>query len=505
MAILDLRLHKRQASHAPCPKGNGTTIGDEEKFVVFCNTRFQGDELLRQKTDSLSTCTDLCTSFQNPRCEGAQLQDNGDCVLVGNLVPQGTRPSRLFDSAVAIFPDPGPTSSCSQQGTGTIFLSQSSRFNLQCGKIANGKDLEQQFQMTLESCLAACGANSACGGVSFDPSQEAGFKNCYLKTAIGPSDLFGKTGVDSALLVTDANQAANGNTPDTGAGALASTSASIPTFASTPATTPAAVVPQATVSVTVVPDATAPGSVVTVSVPVPATATSVTGALADSTPEASASAAPVGNGNGRGAMNNDNGRPRFGEPAPSTSSNAWIAAPVIGGIAALTLVLAVFVLWGRRRRRADNSPLSNEKKAGPMARAALGDFGRGLGNMANHMSRGRIFNSDRTRLGDSEDDDRYGNNRGGFKVISGSGRRLGLNGQEIQGTGPGLGGMIVTTGGGKVVGTTSTGAGSRSSSSASSAGLRDSQNGLRQNRLTGNWFESPPPGIPAEFRGPDNA
>ncbi|KAJ8123621.1 hypothetical protein O1611_g9547 [Lasiodiplodia mahajangana] len=244
MSLLGLRLKDRQASHAPCPNGNGTTIGGEEKFVVFCNSRFQGDELLRQKTDSLATCTDLCMSFQNPRCEGAQLQDNGDCVLVGNLVPQGTRPSRFFDSAVAVFPQPGPTSSCSQQGTGTLFLSQSSRFSLQCGKLVSGKDLEQQFQMTLESCLAACGANPACGGVSFDPAQSAGFKNCYLKTAIDTSDLLGKTGVDSAILVNNANQAASGNSPDPSTSAVAS----IPTFASTPATTPAPVVPEATVS-----------------------------------------------------------------------------------------------------------------------------------------------------------------------------------------------------------------------------------------------------------------
>ncbi|KAI0879415.1 hypothetical protein GGS24DRAFT_495891 [Hypoxylon argillaceum] len=506
MSLLDLRLQRRQASHAPCPTGNGTMIGGDEKFIVFCDTRFQGDELLRQKVDSLGTCTDLCMSFQNPRCEGAQLQDNGDCVLVGNLVPEGTRPSRFFDSAAAVFPQPGPTSSCSLQGTGTTFLSQSSSFSLQCGKIANGNDLEQQFQMTLESCLGACAANAACGGVSFDPSQTAGFKNCYLKAAITTADLFAKTGVDSAIRVNPANQAA---VPDTSTSALANAVATTLTAAISEAPVPS----------------TSPASVVTVSVPVPVTSTPVTSALADSTPEPSATTTPVADGNGRGGMNINNGRPRFGNPSANTpSSNAWIAAPVIGSIAALTLILAIFVLWGRRRRR-ENPPADDEKAPGPMAAraAALGHFGRGLGDVASRVSRGRIFGggggSDRTRLGSSDlnDDPRYGTNRGGFKVVSGSGRRLGLDGQEISGTGPGLGGMIVTTGGGKVVtmnmNTTANasantgagaGAGVRSSSSASSVGLRDSQNGLRQNRLTGNWFESQP-GIPAEFRGPDIA
>ncbi|KAI8953770.1 hypothetical protein F4801DRAFT_587970 [Xylaria longipes] len=487
-----LRLQERQNSHAPCPNGNGTMIGDEQQFVVYCDTRFRGDEVFRQKADSLIACAEMCTSFQNPRCEGAEFGGNKDCVLLGNLVPQGTRPSRFFDSAAAVLPQPGPTSSCSQQGTGTTFLSQSTSFTLQCGKIVNGKDLEQQFQMTLESCLAACSANPACGGVTFDPQQTAGFRNCYLKTTIDAADLFAKTGVDSAVIVNNANQAANGNIAG---------DASTSVIASIPSDT----ISQPTAFITVVPNQGAASSnVVTVSVPVPVTSTSSTGALADSTPEASAGAASTGTGNGRGGANNSSERPKFGNVGSSNSSNAWIAAPVIGGIAALTLILAVFVLWGRRRRR-DNSPPRNGRP-GPMSRrATLSNFGKGLGDAANRFSRGRVFGSEKTRLGssdldDDDDESRYGTNRGGFKVVSGSGRRLGLNGQEIPGTGPGLGGMIVTTGGGRVVNVNAGGA--RSSSPAGSAGLRDSQNGLRQNRLTGNWLDSQP-GIPAEFRGPD--
>lgn len=340
--------------------------------------------------------------------------------------------------------------------------------------------------MTLESCLAACSANAACGGVTFDPQQTAGFKNCYLKTTIDDSDIFAKTGVDSALRV---NNAANGNI---------ATSAS--TSTSTIESTPSSTISQATAFITVVPNqgTAAFGGVVTVSVPVPVTSTSSTGALADSTPKASAAAASNGTDNGRNGINSE--RPKFGNVGSSNSSNAWIAAPVIGGIAALTLVLAVFVLWGRRRRR-DNSPLK-KGSSGPMSRAALSSFGKGLGDAASRFSRARGFGSEKTILGDSDvdDDSRYGASRGGFKVVSGSGRRLGLNGQEIPGTGPGLGGMIVTAGRGKVVNVTTGRA--RSSSPASSAGLRDSQNGLRQNRLTGNWLDAQP-GIPAEFRGPD--
>jgi hypothetical protein len=231
-------------------------------------------------------------------------------------------------------------------------------------------------------------------------------------------------------------------------------------------------------------------------VPVPATSTSSTSALADSTPQASTRV-----DNGPGPMGNGGGRSRFGNFGSSTSSNAWIAAPVIGGIAALTLILAVFVLWGRRRRR-DNSPVGN-KNAGPVSKGALSNFGRGLGDAASRMSRGRLFGVEKTRLGDSDgdEDSRFGNSRSGFKVVSGSGRRLGLDGQYAAGLGPGLGpglgGMAVTRGQGKAVNMNAGGV-----RPDSAPGLRDSQNGLRQNRLTGNWLDSQP-GIPAEFRGPD--
>ncbi|KAI1279178.1 hypothetical protein F5Y07DRAFT_51240 [Xylaria sp. FL0933] len=487
MHLPSFRLHGRQASHAPCPQGNGTMIGDQQKFVVFCNTRFRGDEVLRQKADSLATCAGLCTTFQNPRCEGAQFKDNNDCVLLGNLVPEGTRPTRFFDSAAAIFPQPGPTSSCSQQGTGNTFLSQNSRFTLQCGKIVNGGDLEQQFQMTFESCIAACSANPTCSGVSYDPSQTAGFQNCYLKTTIDPANVFAKAGVDSAILASDVNQVAD-------ASASASVSVSVSTL------TTAGAGAETTTYVTVIPD---PG---TVSIPVTVTPSSSTAALAAATPKASTKAASSGadDADGVGGVNNS-GRPRFGGPAPSASSNAWIAAPVIGGIAALTLLLAIFVLWQRRRRR-DDGPSSRrgDGGGGPMSRAA-----RGLEGTADRIARGRIFGgggSEKTRLRDSssDEDSRYGNSRSGFKVVSGSGRRIGLSEQQqtALGTGPGLGGMIVTTGGGKVVDRMETGAGGGGIvRSSSSAGLRDSQNGLRQNRPTGEWLDSRP-GIPDEFRGP---
>ncbi|KAI0164987.1 hypothetical protein GGR57DRAFT_220326 [Xylariaceae sp. FL1272] len=487
MFLPDVPRWKRQgASHAPCPEGNGTLIGIDQQFIVFCNTKFKGTKIFHQKADSLATCTTLCTSFQNPRCEGAQYGNNGDCVLVGNLVPDGTRPFRFFDSAVALFPDPGPTSSCSQQGTGTSFLSGASRFNLQCGSSVSGNDIEQQFQMTFEGCMGACGTNPKCGGVSYATSQDAGFKNCYLKSPFAKSELFAMPGIDSAFIADDS-----------GPGVVGAEPVSITDVA--PAGPAVTTIITPTISVI-----TESSTTLTVSVPVTTTAGSSTNALADTeTPSTTAS----GDNN---ADNSGNGRPpKFTSLGASTSSNAWIAAPVIGGVAAFTLILAVFILWGRRRRRDNPRPSTSSRNVEPMPTGSISDFGFGFGNVASRISRGRLFGTERSKLGDSGDEtvSRYGNNRGGFKVVSGSGRRLGFGGYP--GTGPGMGGIVTGAGGRQVDSFATSRSNSRESRESrpesragSSAGLRDSQNGLRQNRLTGNWAEALP-GIPPEFSGPE--
>ncbi|KAI1261040.1 hypothetical protein F5Y18DRAFT_213789 [Xylariaceae sp. FL1019] len=389
MFLSDFQIWKRQGvSHAPCPAGNGTMVGTDQQFIVFCNTRFRGTVVFRQKSDSLTTCMNLCTSFQNPRCEGAQYGNNGDCVLVGNLEPEGTRPFRFFDSAAALFPDPGPTSSCTQQGTGTNFLSGSSRFNLQCGSSVSGNDIEQQFQMTFEGCMGACDANPECGGVSYAASQDAGFKNCYLKSPFTGSELFAMPGIDSAFIANDSV-----------AGVVGAEPASV-----TDAMGVSAVTTIATPTLSLI---TEPGTTLTVSVPAMTTTVSSTSALADiQTPSTAASDDSTADKSGNGRP------PNFTSLSASSSSNAWIAAPVIGGVAAFTLILAVFILWGRRRRRDNPRPRTSSRDVEPLSRGPMGHLGLDFGNVASRISRGRFFGTERSKLGDANDEtnSHYGNN-----------------------------------------------------------------------------------------------
>jgi hypothetical protein len=46
-------------SHFPCPNGNGTQIGDVQKFNVLCGLDIGGVEIDRMQVDSLNTCVSI--------------------------------------------------------------------------------------------------------------------------------------------------------------------------------------------------------------------------------------------------------------------------------------------------------------------------------------------------------------------------------------------------------------------------------------------------------------
>ncbi|KAI0021616.1 hypothetical protein F4780DRAFT_789966 [Xylariomycetidae sp. FL0641] len=494
----------------PCPDGNGTMIGSIQQFIVFCGTRFEGTEINRQKADSLTQCAELCTSAQNPRCDGVEFKFDHDCVFIGGLVASGTRPSRVFDSAAGIFlpaPPPPRGSECGRRGgSGAVARTSSSSasvprraFELRCDRVRAGADLEQRFAAGLDACLDACAAAAAgagaCGGVSYDPAQTRGFKNCYLKASpFTGEDLVPLQGVDSAILLKEAED------EDEDAGSEP------PPPTATSALSPAE-------------------SVVTVSVPVGSasfTSSSSSARLASPAPPPTST---------RNAAASATGSPLAFPGSASSSSTtttssaaAWIAAPVIGGVAAVTLILAVFIVYGRRRRQQQQqqqrSDDTGHHPAGLFGRVHRGRAerddggekpGLGTGKGTAALPRGRLFGSlsavKGIRLPDvaesaGEEDDRPPTTAvarggdGGFRVVSGSGRRLGLEPLGEIGTGPGLGGMIAAARAG------ADGGGARKGNgNGNGNGAKEDTNPLGQNRLTRNWGDAIP-GIPAGFAGP---
>lgn len=213
------------------------------------------------------------------------------------------------DSAVGILPSPPPTSHCASLGLGMIQLVSAKNFNLQCGQIFAGNDIEQQFQPSFHDCLHACANAAGCGGISFDIQQSQGFKNCYLKTMVTTGGLLARSGVDSAFVAVDHSAAA----PYT----------SISSFTPLPTTSPVpldSLLPSGSSSLASAEPLPTPSD------PVP---------LAEATMTISSPLSEVTDSQA------------LQEAAPS--SNAWIAAPVVG-IAAVALLLGVFALWGRKGR-----------------------------------------------------------------------------------------------------------------------------------------------------------
>ncbi|KAK5657801.1 hypothetical protein OQA88_2874 [Cercophora sp. LCS_1] len=324
-------VERRQQAASPCPNRNGTQIGSAQTFTLFCGTDIGGNVLESLAAFDLNTCVDLCSSF-HPRCDGASF-DGTTCQLKARLAPGAVRQNRRLDSAVGIFPS--ATSNCGTLGTTSRALDRN--FDIRCGTVIAGFDLVQNFAPTLQDCMGQCAATTNCGAVSYDPSLDQGFKNCYLKTVVSdPSLVVADARVDTALLQGVGNALPGaGGAPAAGGGGAGVATIPLPTQALTgggavfftpPVATGGAIIPIATTvsAPTLVTELVPPSGSPFPTLFFPGN--SNTGAAATSS--ANAAAQDMGDGG---------------------SSNAWIAAPVVGSVAAIALIVLSFIMLKRRR------------------------------------------------------------------------------------------------------------------------------------------------------------
>ncbi|KAK3318989.1 hypothetical protein B0H66DRAFT_477743 [Apodospora peruviana] len=332
-------LDARQAG-APCPQSNGTTVGADQKFTLLCNTNVDGDVINRPDAFDFNACLDLCSSF-HPKCEGISFNENR-CLLKNNIRTDRSRPARRFDAAVAQFP--GATSNCPTLGGSQTALS--TNFNTMCGTIIAGFDISQNFAPTFQDCMGQCAGTNGCAAISFDASQAQGFKNCYLKTAVTNSSAVAPNlGIDSAMVGTVA--AAD-------PGTVAAPPASDPGVATIPVPAPSTAGGGGGAVFF-----TPPGGTTGVPVPAAPAADPTAGSDAAAAPSA-ATPAPEAGGDGSLPLTDSlipsatsvdqNGADSTTPPSSGDgSSNAWIAAPVVGSIAALVLIVLSFIMIKRRR------------------------------------------------------------------------------------------------------------------------------------------------------------
>ncbi|CAK7212015.1 hypothetical protein SCUCBS95973_001319 [Sporothrix curviconia] len=362
------------ASSNACPQTNGTTIGSLQQFTLLCDSAVGGDTINSMATSTFDDCTVACASF-HPKCEAVSF-DGTTCTLKANLPASGaaaTAASTKLNGGVAQFP--AASSNC---GTLGASVTQSSmNFNLFCDNIIDGADLKQSNAVTLQDCMDLCVSTSGCDAVSFDATYAAGFKNCYLKTAAGSTGALtpiGDTGIDTAVVgnavvVADPSSASSSvaaapATPSPPA-ATSTTNAGVITVAPPQPS----IVTQTVVSViTSVIDSVSRTLATTEVITVP-----MLGGSTIATTGATATAGGImtmtltGDGNTilstMPAMASSTSSAASASLVSTTdgpsNSRAWIAAPVVGSVAAVMVVAVMFVLWGRRRRSNGlSSPLS---------------------------------------------------------------------------------------------------------------------------------------------------
>ncbi|TPX14139.1 uncharacterized protein E0L32_000533 [Thyridium curvatum] len=406
----------------PCPGANGTTIGTTQKFTLLCGLNVVGDVINTPDVDTFEQCADLCASF-HPKCEAVSFSRR-KCEFKANVKESKTHNSRFTDAAMAIFPS--ASSNCGRLGRTT--RSNGMQFNLFCDNVINGDDIVQNFAPTFQDCLDQCSQNDACKAVSYDAKMTLGFKNCYLKTANGSNAPLSSSGVDTAVFNAAAaeNPSPSGSASPSAQPAPSSTSVApanpavsdTTQAAAQPSTTAAAVATSQPVAATTSPPAAAPaaststssssaaaaaggGSFFTPPVPVvlpqsvsTQTIVSIITSMQDSVPTVVSTTqiltVPVTQTAEVAAPPPAGGIPETGGPAggaaptstaaadaaATDSSRAWIAAPVVGSVAAVMVIAVAFVMWGRRRSAARSSSLFSRL---PFTRAGGGGGSRGGG------------------------------------------------------------------------------------------------------------------------------
>ena len=350
--------------NSPCPRGNGTEIGSDQQFTVFCGINSFGNVIDKPDADSFTQCVDLCSSH-HPKCEGVSFSGKR-CLLHSDVNLDKAKPAKVFDTAVGIFPQ--ASSEC--QGLNGQATSSGSNFGTFCNNIINGKDIGQAFAATFLDCMGQCGATGGCGGVSFDASMAQGFKNCYMKSQVAQGDMIVDQGIDTAIL-NAAPAVANpvpapAPAPDTTAAVIPATTPSPVIPVITPASTEPAAPPASTGPLSEL-ETTSGGTFITLTpattpeeqtVPPPSAVTLET--IVTAVPSASETifvtsvvTIPITNTATKSISvpaAESSGANGIASESSANSSRAWIAAPVVGSIAAVVLIVMVFIMWGRKRK-----------------------------------------------------------------------------------------------------------------------------------------------------------
>jgi MYXO-CTERM domain-containing protein len=293
-------LSKRQDSRAPCPSGNGSTIGDTQSFTLYCGVDYPGYDLGPTPASSILACVDICASY-HPLCVGVAFEASL-AHGTSNCYPKYSLPAPVvqtyaIDAAAAIATP--ASSDCSSLGE--TYTVGSTVFQLYCGKDFPQNDLVQFHEDTMEGCMEQCVSysqeSSYCAAVSYEASQAHGYLNCYLKSSTKSGSLETQAFVvDSAFVIQDA---------------LITSSSTIES--SIPAT-----------SVTAA--ATILGTTSNMPSPLPSNPAT---AAASSTPSISL----------------------IPSESPSSPSRVWISGIVIGSVAIVALVAVGLLLLRRRQRR----------------------------------------------------------------------------------------------------------------------------------------------------------
>ncbi len=367
---------------------NGTTIGTNQQFTLLCGSTVGGDVIFTPSVTSLADCANTCSTF-HPRCDAVTF-DGTTCSLLAGVstgnVGQTTQSTNV-NAALAVFP--GVSSNCATLGTSST--AAGTTFSILCGNVINGNDLSQAHAETMEDCMSQCVSMSGCSAVTFDATYSNGFQNCYFK-GTGDDTTFVNDSFDTAVIGAAVEAADPSSTT-----ATAATTGTTATSAVAATPTPSTVTQTIVSLVTSVSDSISRTIVTTEVITIPLLsgstvtpkATSATGTAGRAPARATATGTELGTSSTTAGMGmvvgTSSSQPLIDSTNTPTDSRAWIAAPVVGSVAAVMMVAVMFVLWGRRRR---NKGLSSPISPSFLFSRFRGGGGGGLGGSSSTKDAG---------------------------------------------------------------------------------------------------------------------
>ncbi|KAK4096022.1 hypothetical protein N658DRAFT_528043 [Parathielavia hyrcaniae] len=153
-------------------------------YQILCGVDFGGNDLTATATATFEDCIAACD--ENAEC--VDVSYVAPACYLKNAVGDMTQPSHVW-TAKQLQPSgsvPKGTITCPKSDGQTYRDDKGNRWAIRCNYDYQHYDTQQVWADTMDECLAWCGTQPNCAGVSYGTEHASGHWNCWARTRAGP-------------------------------------------------------------------------------------------------------------------------------------------------------------------------------------------------------------------------------------------------------------------------------------------------------------------------------